>query len=55
MPLYIASQNGHLAGVQVLLENGAEVDKARAVKGATPLFVASVHGHVVGRCSLTPG
>ena len=30
-PLYVASSNGHLAAVELLLASGAEVDKADKV------------------------
>eukprot|EP00438_Fugacium_kawagutii_P004074 Skav227082 [mRNA] locus=scaffold1387:157219:163724:- [translate_table: standard] len=44
-PLFIASQNGHLEVVRLLIDAGADVNKART-EGASPLFVASHKGHL---------
>ena len=44
-PLYGACQEGHVAVARLLLDKGAEVDRARE-DGATPLFAACSHGHV---------
>jgi ankyrin repeat protein len=44
-PLYIASQNGHLAIVRELLVRGAAVDTALNA-GYTPLLIASQEGHL---------
>ena len=38
-PLFIACQEGHLEGVQLLLEAGAAVDQAKG-DGTTPLYIA---------------
>ena len=42
-PLFISSMNNHSEVVELLLEKGAEVDKA-ANGGFTPLFIASQKG-----------
>ena len=44
-PLYNASNYGHLRSVKLLLNNGAEIDKAK-FDGMTPLMVASLKGHL---------
>ena len=44
-PLYIASQNGHLEVVRLLIDAGADKDKART-DGATPLYIACQNGHL---------
>ena len=44
-PLYNASNYGHLRSVKLLLNNGAEIDKAK-FDGATPLMGASLKGHL---------
>ena len=41
----MASQNGHLEVVRLLLEASADKDKA-AESGATPLIMASQQGHL---------
>ena len=41
----MASQKGHADVVQLLLDHGADADKARTTDGATPLFMASQKGH----------
>ena len=43
--MYIASQEGHVDVVRVLVEHGADMNKARN-DGATPLIVASRVGHL---------
>ena len=43
-PLLIASENGHVEVVRVLVEAGASVDQADK-DGATPLSRASANGH----------
>ena len=43
--LFIASQNGHLDVVRLLLQKGADKDKANN-NGATPLYIASRRGHL---------
>ena len=48
-PLYIACQNGHVDAARLLLEKGAEVDRAVSegyYKGQTPLYAACQNGHV---------
>ena len=48
-PLFIACQNGHVDLVRLLLDKGAEVDRAasgRWNEGQTPLYVACWKGHV---------
>lgn len=44
-PLYIASQEGQSEVVQILLNNGAIVDK-KSYLGATPLYTAVVNRHL---------
>ena len=44
-PLCIASQNGHLEIVKVLIAAGADVNQATK-NGCTPLYVASLYGHL---------
>ena len=44
-PLHWASYNGHLQMAQLLLNNGAEIDKVR-YDGSTPLIIASRYGHL---------
>ncbi|KAA0161011.1 hypothetical protein FNF28_05217 [Cafeteria roenbergensis] len=44
-PLYMACEEGHEAVVQLLLDAGADVDKARTSNGATPLYMACQDGH----------
>ena len=44
-PLYVACQNCHVDAVWLLLDNGAEVDRANE-GGGTPLYVACQNGHV---------
>ncbi|KAF0684072.1 Aste57867_23918 [Aphanomyces stellatus] len=41
----MASGNGYLDVVKLLLANGASVDNARTDEGCTPLFIASNFGH----------
>ncbi|KAA0145804.1 hypothetical protein FNF29_08383 [Cafeteria roenbergensis] len=38
-------ENGHDAVVRLLVEDGADVNKARTDDGATPLFIACQEGH----------
>ena len=45
-PLYIASQDGNVAKVKVLLKAGGNVNQVRSTDGATPLYVASQEGNV---------
>ena len=45
-PLFIASQDGNVAKVKVLLKAGGNVNQARTTNGCTPLFIASQHGNV---------
>ena len=42
-PLYIACFNGHVDAARLLLENGAEVDRAMK-DGAIPLWIACQKG-----------
>ena len=44
-PLYLASQNGCVDVVRMLLEHGADIDKA-ANDGCTPLSIASYKGRL---------
>ena len=44
-PLFIACQNGHVDAARLLLDKGAEVDRAEK-DGGTPLFIACEKGHV---------
>lgn len=41
----LASQNGYVEVVKLLLETGAEVDQKRTTDGITALWVASQNGH----------
>ena len=43
--LHIACKNGHTDAVQLLLDGGAEVDRANK-DGSTPLIIACFNGHV---------
>ena len=43
--LYLASANGRLAAVELLLDRGADKDKANFF-GDTPLYIASQNGHL---------
>ena len=45
MPLHIACGNGHVDAARLLLDKGAEVDRANQ-NGTTPLYVACQQGHV---------
>ena len=45
-PLYIASQDGNVAKVKVLLKAGGNVDQATPEDGRTPLYIASQNGNV---------
>ena len=54
-PLHIACENGQVDAARLLLEKGAEVDRADK-DGATPLFIACWNGHVdVARLLLDNG
>ncbi len=44
-PLFMACQNGHVAIVDALLVNGADVNQA-SHDGTTPLYIACQNGHV---------
>eukprot|EP01114_Cavostelium_apophysatum_P024138 TRINITY_DN9364_c0_g1_i2.p1 TRINITY_DN9364_c0_g1~~TRINITY_DN9364_c0_g1_i2.p1 ORF type:complete len:299 (+),score=27.57 TRINITY_DN9364_c0_g1_i2:23-898(+) len=44
-PIYLAAQEGCVGAVSILIEAGAEIDKASADNGTTPLFMASQNGH----------
>ena len=43
--LFLACENGHVDTAQLLLDEGADVDRANR-NGATPLWIASKNGHV---------
>ena len=43
-PLLIACQKGHVDAARLLLDNGADVDRATE-DGATPLHMARSQGH----------
>ena len=48
-PLLVASMNGHVEVVNILIQAGAEVNtqvKEGIFKGWTPLHLASLNGHV---------
>ena len=45
MPLIIACEKGHVDAARLLLDKGAEVDRAKE-DGATPLIIACWKGHV---------
>jgi ankyrin repeat protein len=45
MPLIAALGHGHGKVVQMLLDQGADVNARSSDQGATPLFVASYSGH----------
>ena len=45
-PLSIACYEGHVDCARLLIENEADVDKARIEDGATPLLIACYEGHV---------
>jgi len=45
-PLYIACHNGHVDVARMLLDKGAEVDRAETRGGWTPLHAACGNGHV---------
>jgi ankyrin repeat protein len=45
-PLYMAAKRGHEEVVRLLLDAGADVNKATTDSGWTPLFVAAHSGHV---------
>jgi ankyrin repeat protein len=42
----MASQNGHVDTVKVLLKAGVNVNQANTTYGASPLLVASEHGNL---------
>jgi ankyrin repeat protein len=44
MPLLMATQEGHEAVLRVLIEEGADVNKA-INDGTTPLYIADREGH----------
>ncbi|CAE7600435.1 Ank2 [Symbiodinium sp. CCMP2592] len=44
-PVFVASMSGHLDLVRLLIESGADKDKANNY-GATPVWIAAYHGHL---------
>ena len=44
--LFEACFNGDVARVKILIESGADVDKATTDDGTTPLYTACSKGHV---------
>jgi ankyrin repeat protein len=44
-PLYAAALSGNAEVVRLLLDGGADVNKARTDNGCTPLFMAASLGH----------
>ena len=44
-PLYVSCKNGHVDAVRLLLDRGADVDRAHQ-DGSTPTFIACGNGHV---------
>ena len=45
-PLFVASRKGQVDCVRLLIDDGADVNKARTDNGWTPLYVASQNGNV---------
>eukprot|EP00037_Helgoeca_nana_P018092 m.172629 g.172629 ORF g.172629 m.172629 type:complete len:858 (+) comp24291_c0_seq2:37-2610(+) len=45
-PIYEAALRGHTDVVQVLIDAGADVEKAKSTTGSTPLLVAAQKGHI---------
>jgi ankyrin repeat protein len=45
--LYTAADSGYVELVNLLLDNGAEIDRASTDDGTTPLYVASENGWAV--------
>lgn len=43
--LYFCSQEGHIAAMEILIENGALIDDQDSY-GCTPLFIASQEGRI---------
>ena len=53
-PLYVASGNGWIEGVNCLIKNSADVNKGRY--GITPLYIATENGHFgVVKCLIKRG
>ena len=44
--LYVASFNGHVEVIKLLLSYGADINDKRSDNGISSLFVASENGHV---------
>ena len=44
--LWMASQEGHIDIVKVLLKAGGNVNQAQTTDGCTPLYIASHNGHL---------
>ena len=55
-PLYIAAQEAKLEAVRILIDNGADLNKATTDVGCTPLYTSSGEGLLeVVRCLLVGG
>ena len=44
-PIFLASQEGHLASVVILLQQGADQYEGESVSGALPIHVAAQKNH----------
>lgn len=45
-PLHLATQNDHLEVVRLLIQLGADMDRAGGETGTTPLHAAAFKGHL---------